>query len=951
MDGDGESVRKEFVPRQVRTCNAIAWNPHSKNLLATGLDKVRSDFSCLIWDVREGVSGPSSDDTASSASSSSSSSSIAPTRDNSFNLSAISSTEKIERPVGQFANSEAVASVAWLPGSPGCLATGTGARWLRIYDMRDALKPVNSVGAHSSKAIYGVCIDPHRDHCVASFSEESVVKIWDTRVFKEPVMQLTAPGSSANNKVVQIAWCPTRGAGLLGVISKDESFVRVWNVNSGMLIQDEEVAKLYPSASAARSSSLPRLNITPSSILSPSPSPAPGFASSGLLSATPSASTPKSVSPGPKDARSPMFATSDVYDIGTEQVSGFSWHPTRGQMLTVSNNAVIDIMNLHEPIPLSFSSHSRLCFSSQKMIVEGPVLMKPFSNPTFSVPFHGSTGASSSSAPSTSSTTLPNTSGTGPNAISSTSAPGSAYQSLNQIPSSSAVTAAALIDQSHTTSPTASHIDSQSEQEEAIRGKRDISLVMYERAVFGYGVDAKLNRQLVTAFDNPELEYVWNWLNDMKFNLAKKAHEFKGLFAVMTQSKNLQPSKVEETMSFNDPTPVSSTIVALRQKYPVYNSTERQFCLKMCGWGFTSSAELATAIESSEQRGRLSRAVALAVFHLDITQALQMLRVNPSFLGNDLKLVSLALTGFADSASSHWKSAIEPLRSQISDSYLSAVLAFLCSSTPDYWDVLYDTDMLLRDKLAFACRFYDDEKLFAFLERTKVQVIGQGRLTGLLLTGIDTIGGGVDLIQNYIDRTSDLQTATLLLSHASPRKIKDPRNRIVIWTHIYRQMLDRWGLWMERAKFDVARGETNPPPHVMARCNFCNATLTLGRENVQSKTPMAMGRGMGAGMQAAGATAMRVWQDKKKISSCPACRKPLPRCALCLLPMNCIPPSPDNRQLSEGLSWSSGVQNFDDWFSWCQTCKHGGHSGHLADWFKSHSVCPVSDCDCKCTYC
>jgi hypothetical protein len=984
MSGDGDSVKKEFVPRQVRTCNAVAWNPHDKALLATGLDKVRSDFSCLIWDIRESGSAPSVDDPNASSSSSAYSSSSGGPRENSFNLSSIAATEKVEKPIGQFANSEAVASVAWLPGSPGCLATGTGARWLRVYDMRDALKPVNSVGAHSSKAIYGVCVDPHRDHCLATYSEESIVKLWDTRLFKEPVMQLVAPGASANNKVSQIAWCPTRGAGLLGVISKHENFVRVWNVNSGMLIQDEEIAKLYPSSSslnASRSGSL-SLQQPSASKLSTLPSSTPSTSSASTSNATnPAISIVRATTPDPKDSRTAIHATSDIYDTGTEQVSSFSWHPTKGQMLTVSINSVIDIMALHEPIPISFSSQSRLCFSSQKMMLEGPVLMKPFgissslaSSSTASALTHTQmTSASSSSLSSQQQPLSAASSGIAVHSISSGtglvgtgSGANSAYQSLNHIPSGNGMlgnmgvggnASEIAVNFGYTTSPSAPSIDMQYEKDEAVKGKRDMSLVMYERAVAGYGGDAKLNRQLVISFDHPELEYVWNWLNDMKFNLAKKAQEYKGIYAVIMQSKNPQPSKIEETMVFNDPTPVPAAIVSLRARFPVYQSTERQFCLKMCGWGYASSSELATAIETSEQRGKLSRGVALAVFHLDISQALQMLRMNVSLLTNDLKLVSLALTGFADSSSNQWKSVIEPLRSQISDSYLVAVLSFLCATNADYWDVLYETDMSLRDKLAFACRFYDDDRLFAYLERTKVQVIGQGKLTGLLLTGIDSFGGGVDLIQNYIDRTSDLQTATLLLSHISPRKIKDPRNRINAWTHIYRQMLDRWGLWTERAKFDVLRGEANPPPHVMARCNYCNATLTLGRDNVPSKAPMAMGGrgmggmgGMGAGLQAGSSSAMRQWADKKKISSCPSCRKPLPRCALCLLPMNCIPPSPDNRQLGEGLSWSSGFQNFDDWFSWCQTCKHGGHSGHLADWFKNHTVCPVSDCDCKCSF-
>lgn len=39
---------------------------------------------------------------------------------------------------------------------------------------------------------------------------------------------------------------------------------------------------------------------------------------------------------------------------------------------------------------------------------------------------------------------------------------------------------------------------------------------------------------------------------------------------------------------------------------------------------------------------------------------------------------------------------------------------------------------------------------------------------------------------------------------------------------------------------------------------------------------------------------------------------------------------------------------FDLWFTWCQTCRHGGHAVHMFDWFQKHSICPVSNCTCQC---
>ncbi|KAI3634998.1 hypothetical protein MIR68_006564 [Amoeboaphelidium protococcarum] len=79
-----------------------------------------------------------------------------------------------------------------------------------------------------------------------------------------------------------------------------------------------------------------------------------------------------------------------------------------------------------------------------------------------------------------------------------------------------------------------------------------------------------------------------------------------------------------------------------------------------------------------------------------------------------------------------------------------------------------------------------------------------------------------------------------------------------------------------------------------------------------------------------------------KPNACPNCRKSLPKCSICLLPMG-LP-------LDTVLSAEDGVS--DDpvryWFSWCPKCRHGGHAVHLSQWFKQHSVCPVGDCQCQC---
>ncbi len=47
--------------------------------------------------------------------------------------------------------------------------------------------------------------------------------------------------------------------------------------------------------------------------------------------------------------------------------------------------------------------------------------------------------------------------------------------------------------------------------------------------------------------------------------------------------------------------------------------------------------------------------------------------------------------------------------------------------------------------------------------------------------------------------------------------------------------------------------------------------------------------------------------------------------------------------------YQPGPSGFDLWFTWCQTCRHGGHAIHILQWFEKHKICPVSECNCQCS--
>jgi len=360
-----------------------------------------------------------------------------------------------------------------------------------------------------------------------------------------------------------------------------------------------------------------------------------------------------------------------------------------------------------------------------------------------------------------------------------------------------------------------------------------------------------------------------------------------------------------------------------------------------------------------------------------------------------------------------------------------------------------------------------------FVERCSYLVLETGDLDGLVLTGLGE--KGLELIQSYVDRTADVQTASLLACYASAIGVAESAvndDRCARWIASYQQLLNTWKLWSQRAKLDVSRallnartdlwlaGLTLPgtashssslaainamqragaaqlaagqvaalaavanstksldsvsarvlaaqvaaarhrtsssvnlgtlaglvekagaagagglggkgigvKPQVYARCNFCNAPLSVDssqsgakkgptsfrqRQPIRapSKTPSSMARSRG----------------------CPSCRKSLQRCALCLVPLDCAAPKlassatmqrigaraedeeggefgeakTKKKETGDARFDHSSPFSFSQWWTWCQNCRHGGHEEHMGDWFSSHQVCPVTDCNCRC---
>ncbi len=197
------------------------------------------------------------------------------------------------------------------------------------------------------------------------------------------------------------------------------------------------------------------------------------------------------------------------------------------------------------------------------------------------------------------------------------------------------------------------------------------------------------------------------------------------------------------------------------------------------------------------------------------------------------------------------------------DPYLRALSHFLQGSGA--WDsVLRDESLPLLERLVLALRFVNDERLPLFLDQQLRRCVEDGDLQGLPLTGLTQSHGTIDLLQNYLDRTSDLQTVAVISCFIHGRS----RGRTDHWIEQYRTLLNRWRLRMDRVDFDVGRGailrqqgaEREYPVRTIVRCNFCQKSLSAEKAK-SSKPPIRTDR-------------------------CLNCQNTWPKCCICLLPTN-----------------------------------------------------------------
>ncbi|GAA94126.1 uncharacterized protein L969DRAFT_93509 [Mixia osmundae IAM 14324] len=847
----------QLQARASRPCNSVAFCPSDPHLLATGLDKSR-DYGLQVWDIETAAGVLQADMDAK-----------AQTR-----LGAALSEPK---PLMQHGPSEACSSVIFLAGSGSpTIVAGMGAKSLRSYDLRAPSTHQQSL-VWSTRSVNGLCADPYDNHRFASYGDDNVVKIWDTRWPADSILSFSDDDASDKRKARDVY--PARRAlepvkltaiafnssrrGLLASSERDERALRIWNVIDGPA-SNALVEPQHRKTAAADSEVPVPLNRSRHEI--------PGLARPLLFS----------------ESLTPAFSQPIAAFAFAARTKGKS----QTELVSVSRDGQIELVQLVPPMELAWH-------------VSGDLVI----------------------------------------------ARGSQGRLLNRVRVPPA------------------------EDEEPHTLDLDISSVMRRRAIAGYGV----TNQSMASDTEPDLADMWSWLNHVDrlattttTRVRSIEFDYQGILSIVRgiaqgaqiastpERASPQGRRSESAISVLDDVSRSlrkgeqarakdAVFAEAVKDYNKLNNVpafapaatsrpaQRRLALHMLGADYALDS-FEDATKRYEKAGQLEKAAAWTLFSGNTEQAVKILQRSKD---PQIKLIAPALAGFLaqkDTLSSSKNAIFRDLCTSISgeldNPFSRAMMAYIANG--DWSDILDEQGLPLRDRIAVALRFLSDDELVKMLQHLAKSAVQSGDLEGLVLLGLTP--SGFDLLQAYIDRTGDVQTAAIVASYAPHRWQSTRAER---WIGAYRRLLNKWKLYAQRAHFDIARGArsraiavTRPvvaPPtatRMFVRCNFCNEVVSAGSQSTQTRASETK--------RPANAT------ERRKVTHCPKCGQSFPKCSICLQ---------DLAVADDSQAHATGdIKAIASAWCYCQTCRHGGHAMHILEWFKrGHKTCPVADCDCACS--
>ncbi|CCX11372.1 Similar to WD repeat-containing protein YBL104C; acc. no. P38164 [Pyronema omphalodes CBS 100304] len=887
-----------------RACNSISFNRDGTKI-ATGLDKVRNDFCLNVWDVSTG--------------------------------------SDYSRPLRGFAASEAINSVKFTRDNPDILIAGVTYRYIRLFDIREPPNTPHAI-TYQSKCVQGISLDLDPNY-FAGYHAEGVVAVWDRRYSKlnssgesSLIFRSSTDDATPASQINHLRHSSTR-AGVFAVLNSSGG-LRVYETAKIMNQEANTTIGIIGSDNGSEGpnhkSRVGGWRDSAASLLEAGRAYKDGTSTSGTRTPVPMART---------DGETLLVTR--INDIATaspkpdQRVVCFDWM-TEGygesrsstlKILSMKGDGSMEVLRCAGSVPsLAWGSRNEFAITSDNDV---EIMPAPSVNAEREVVIRPRKKSISDLEDLDEKHLHSYSGGESPDQKLGMGMMEHARQRSNSIIRPE---------------------DFLPEVREVL--KNDICMVMKKRVEAGYMMDCSKNAELAMREDQ-YLEDMWIWLDGAAECVASDGMlgqaldlSFLGVHSVWNGGTGTTPesriSNTKRRIWQEDWTATCDEINRRHQRSKKFPSCktdfpeQRQLCLAICGSHFEND-ELEYELQRLEENDEHSKAAGLALFHGKIDRCIKSLQCG----GRALKLMSTAVAGYfnstrGSSSNSTWKDLAGEMANELADPYQRAIFAYIANS--EWREVLDEIGIPIRERIGIALRWLEDDELTNYLDSTTKAAVKGGELEGIILTGITE--ASVDLLQEYINRTGDVQTAALVAAFGSPRYFRD--ERVDCWMESYRQLLNSWRLFHARAKFDVARGQAsrdrngaitmNPPQRqVYVRCANCDRSIshnTVGPRTGGDPRRAGIAGGRQQVTQAAG-------KGTAKPTVCPHCRKSLPRCAICLLNLG-------TAYYKEEEKSKEPEQDYDRWFNFCLSCNHGLHAGHAKEWFEKHTVCPVPDCECRC---
>uniref|UniRef100_A0A915PK25 GATOR complex protein MIO zinc-ribbon like domain-containing protein n=1 Tax=Setaria digitata TaxID=48799 RepID=A0A915PK25_9BILA len=524
----------------------------------------------------------------------------------------------------------------------------------------------------------------------------------------------------------------------------------------------------------------------------------------------------------------------------------------------------------------------------------------------------------------------------------------------------------------------------------------DISLIMKSRAAKNFGSPQSTTlggyirscKEIIDCcpYSTPEMKWLWKWIQHMISIVDWKpcvyGTLFPGIMDIMQHS--MDPDKEElttERIFLFDP---------FLGRIRLYRGKERDRVLRICGWPVLGDIIQLDAFidENVMERKTQSRAVAAALISANSARMKKALNLmlDKARESNDKEL--LEIEAFQEALQHYrgvpeqWKSFSDSLRSIVKDPYFNMIITFLdfrCDSFSDLQCIVHQQNIPLEDRIAFAAIHFNDQYFMKLMRELIMDSCLCRTLSGLLIIGISYEKATHDLLSQYVDYTGDIQTATVLLvvgrcftkeqswpvtysaeevagsdfellvaeDNESCLELNEYMRRSCIIVCDYLDMLNTWGMWVQRARLDCILGWRRDAVLFESKmnqstvqaeicCQFCPQNITLDKSDVSSASVSST--------MLVPTTRLNISSTSSAAPSIPAremacshCLKPLPKCILCRRHMG-----------SYVQTECHELGRLSSWFTWCQKCRHGGHMAHLWHWFNGHAECAASGCLCNC---